>query len=86
MISRRMRAGLAMRSVKSAMSFSSCSVSQAQVSYIFGLDLVQAKALHQVGHDQVVLLGVADDGDGLVDVQQDGTQAFQQVELVLLLL
>ena len=48
-------------------------VPQAQVSNVFGLNFIQAKALHQVGHDQVVLLGVADDGDGLVDVQQDGT-------------
>ena len=38
---------------------------------IFGLDLVNAEADHQVGHYLGVLLGLPDDVDGPVDVQQD---------------
>ena len=61
-------------------------VAQANVGHIFGLNLVDAKPDHQVGHHLRVLLCLPDDGDGPVDVQQDPPQTFQQVQLILLLL
>ena len=61
-------------------------VPQADVRHVLGLDPVQAKARHEVGHHHGVLLGLPDDGDGLVDVQEDDPQALEEVELLLLLL
>ena len=61
-------------------------VPQADVGYELGLDLVNAKADHQVGHYLRVLLGLPDDADGPVDVQQDALEALEQVQLLLLLL
>ena len=54
------------------------------VGHILGLRLVDAEADHQVGDDLGVLLRLPDDGDGLVDVQQDALQTQQQVQLLLL--
>ena len=45
-------------------------VPQADVRHVLGLDPVQAKARHEVGHHHGVLLGLPDDGDGLVDVRR----------------
>ena len=60
-------------------------VAQADVGHKLGLDLVDSEADHQVGHHLGVLLGLPDDADGPVDVQQDAPQAFQQMQLILLL-
>ena len=40
-----------------------------------GLGLVDVETLHKVGHDLGLELGAADDGDGLVDVEQDRLEA-----------
>ena len=61
-------------------------VAQLDVGHVLGLHAVDAEADHQVGHHLVVLLGLPDDFDGPVDVQQDLFQAAEQVQLVLLLL
>ena len=61
-------------------------VAQLQLCHEFRLRLIDAEAGHQVGNNLHFQLGVADDGDGLVDVQQDGFQAVQQVQAVALLL
>ena len=45
-----------------------------------GLGLVDVETLHKVGHDLGFELGAADDGDGLVDVEQDRLEAVQQVQ------
>ena len=46
-------------------------VAQLDLGDIVCLDLVNAKALHQVGHNVGFLFGVANDANGLVDVEQD---------------
>ena len=58
-------------------------VAQLDLRHILRLDLVDAEADHQVGDHLGLLLGFPDDGDGLVDVQQNALQAQQQVQLVL---
>ena len=50
------------------------------------LHLIETEARHEVGHDVGLPLGVADDGDGAVDVKQDLAEALQQVELGALFL
>ena len=45
-----------------------------------GLGLVDVKTLHKVGHDLGLEFGAADDGDGLVDIEQDRLEAVQQVQ------
>ena len=60
-------------------------VAQTDVRDVFRLNLVDVEAAHQVRDNLGVLLGAADDGDGLVDVEQDLAQAEQQMQLVLLL-
>ena len=53
---------------------------------ILRLHLVDAEADHQVGHHRrASRFRLADDADGLVDVEQDPLQAFQQMQLFLLL-
>ena len=42
-----------------------------------GLGLVDVEAAHKVGHDLGLEFGAADDGDGLVDVEQDRLEAVQ---------
>ena len=59
-------------------------VAQLDLGHIVGLHLVDAEADHQVGHDLGLLLGGADDVDGLVDVQQDGGQTLKQVQALFL--
>ena len=59
-------------------------VTQLDLGHIIGLHLVDAKADHQVGHHLALFLGGADDLDGLVDVQQDGGQALQQMQALFL--
>ena len=59
-------------------------MAQLDLGHIVGLHLVDAKADHQVGHDLALFLGGADDLDGLVDVQQDGGQALQQMQALFL--
>ena len=54
-------------------------VAQLDVGHVLGLHVVDAEADHQVGHHLVVLLGLPDDFDGPVDVQQDLFQAAEQV-------
>ena len=61
-------------------------VAQLDLRHVIRLNLVDAEADHQVGHDLVFQLRLPDDGDGLVDVQQDSFQTFQQVQPVFLLL
>ena len=60
-------------------------VAQADVRDELGLDLVDVEAFHQVRDDLRVLLGAANDGDRLVDVEQDPAQTEQQMQLVLFL-
>ena len=59
-------------------------VPQLDLRHIFRLDLVDAEADHQVGDDLGLLLRLPDDGDGLVDIQQDALQTQQQMQLLLL--
>ena len=59
-------------------------VAQLDFRHELRLDLVDAEAHHQVRHHLALQLRIADDGDGLVDVQQDLLQTSQQVQLVLL--
>ena len=47
-------------------------VPQADLRHVLGLLLVDAEAHHQVRHHVGLQLGVADDLDGAVDVQEDG--------------
>ena len=61
-------------------------VAQLDLRHELGLHLVDAEALHEVGHHVHLELGAADDGDGLVDVEQDGLKAVQQMQAVALFL
>ena len=45
-----------------------------------GLGLVDVETLHKVGHDLGFEFGAADDGDGLVDVEQNCLEAVQKVQ------
>ena len=60
-------------------------VAQLELGHELGLGLVDVKPAHQVGDDLGLELGAADDGDGLVDVEQDGLQTVQQVQALGLL-
>ena len=46
-------------------------IAQLDLGDVFRLDLVDAEADHQVRHDVGLLLRLADDLDGLVDIEQD---------------
>ena len=61
-------------------------VAQLDFRHVLRLDLVDAKANHQVGHHLGLLLCLPDNADGLVNVQQNQLQALQEVELLPLLL
>ncbi len=61
-------------------------VPQFDLRHELRLRLVDPEADHQVGNDLGFLLRFADDGDGLVDIQQDPLQTLQQVELIPLFL
>ena len=55
-------------------------VAELELGNKLGLGLVDVETLHKVGHDLGFELGAADDGDGLVDVEQDCLEAVQQVQ------
>ena len=57
-------------------------VAQLDFGHKLGLDLVDLKALHKVGHDVGFELRTADDRDGLVDVEQDRLETVQQMQAV----
>ena len=59
-------------------------VAQLDLRHILRLNLVDAEADHQVGHYLRLLLGLADDLNGLVNVQQNALEALQKVQLLLL--
>ena len=61
-------------------------VAQLDLGHEVCLHLVEVKARHEVRHDVGLALGIADDGDGAVDVEQDLAEALQQVELGALFL
>ena len=60
-------------------------VPQLDLRHVLRLDLVDAETDHQVGDDLGFLLGLPDDLDGLVNIQQDALEALQKVQLVFLL-
>ena len=60
-------------------------VAQLDLGDIFGLYLVDAEADHKIRHNIALALGIADDGDGAVDVEQDHFETVEQMELFLLL-
>ena len=55
-------------------------VAELKLGNKLGLGLVDVETLHKVGHDLGLKLGAANDGDGLVDVEQDRLEAVQQVQ------
>ena len=59
-------------------------MAQLDFCHIVCLHLVDTKADHQVGHHLGLLLGSADDMDGLVDIQQNGGKTLQQVQPLFL--
>ena len=61
-------------------------IAELDLGHKFCLDLVDAEADHQIRHYLGVGLGLADDLDGHVDVQQDLFEALQEVQPVFLLL
>ena len=54
-------------------------VAELKLGYKLGLGLVDVETLHKVGHDLSLELGATDDGDGLVDVEQNRLKTVQQV-------
>ena len=60
-------------------------VAQLDLRHILRLNLVDTEADHQVGDDLGLLLRLADDADGLVDIQQDPLEALQQMQLLFAL-
>ena len=61
-------------------------VAQLDLGHEVCLHLVEIKARHEVRHHVGLALGIADDGDGAVNVEQDLAEALQQVELGALFL
>ena len=59
-------------------------MAQFDFCHIVCLHFINAKADHQVGHHLGLLLGSADDADGLVDIQQNGGKTLQQVQPLFL--
>ena len=55
-------------------------VAELKLGNKLGLGLVDVETLHKVGHDLSLELGATDDGDGLVDVEQNRLEAVQQVQ------
>ena len=55
-------------------------VAELELGNKLGLGLVDVEAAHKVGHDLGLELGATDDGDRLVDVEQDRLEAVQQVQ------
>ena len=59
-------------------------MAQFDLRHIVGLNFIDAETDHQVGHNFRFLFGGADDVDGLVDVQQDGRKALEQMQTLFL--
>ena len=59
-------------------------VAQPDFRDVFRLHLIDAEADHEVRDDLRVELGLADDADGLVNIEKDFAEALQEVQLVLL--
>ncbi len=55
-------------------------VAELKLGNKLGLGLVDVETLHKVGHDLGLEFGAADDGDGLVNVEQNRLEAVQQVQ------
>ena len=55
-------------------------VAELKLGNKLGLGLIDVETLHKVGHDLGLELSAADDGDGLVDVEQNCLKAVQQVQ------
>ena len=55
-------------------------VAELKLGNKLGLGLVDVETLHKVGHDLGLELGATDDGDRLVDVEQNRLKAVQQVQ------
>ena len=55
-------------------------VAELELGNKFGLGLVDVEAAHEVGYDFGLEFGATDDGDRLVDVEQDCLEAVQQVQ------
>ena len=55
-------------------------VAKLELGNKLGLGLVDVETLHKIGHDLGLELSAADDGDGLVDVEQDRLKTVQQVQ------
>ena len=53
-------------------------------SHVFSLNLVNSEANHKVGYNLGFLVGLTDNLNRLVDIEQDFLEALQEVELVLL--
>ena len=61
-------------------------VPQLDLSHKLSLNLVNTKADHQIGHHFAVLFGVADNGNGFIDIQKNFLQTFKQVQFFFFLL
>ena len=61
-------------------------ITQLDLRHKIGLNLVDAEADHQIRHNLGVKLGLADDGNRLVNVQQNPSQTLEQVQAVALFL
>ena len=55
-------------------------VAELELGDKLGLGFVDVEAAHEVGHDLGLELGAADDGDGLVDIEQNRLKAVQQMQ------
>ena len=55
-------------------------VAELELGDKLGLGLVDVETLHKVGYNLCLELSAADDGDGLVDVEQNCLKAVQQVQ------
>ena len=58
-------------------------IAQLDFRHEIGLNLIDAEANHQVGNNLRFQLGLPDDADGFVDVQQDAFQTFEQMQPLL---
>ena len=61
-------------------------MSQLDFSHILRLHFVNAKTDHQIWNNVHFFLGLANDFDGLIDVQQDLLQTLQQVQFLFFLI
>ena len=61
-------------------------MAQLDLGHVLRLDFVDAEADHQVGDDLGFFGGVTHNFDGLVNVEQNRLQAFEQVQALFLAL